>query len=48
MRPEVEEWAQQQLAAFPPPSPATKDRLAALLSAPVADQVGGDGHPPAA
>ena len=41
MRPEVREWAQRQLTVFPPLSQATKDRLAALLSVPGADQGGG-------
>jgi hypothetical protein len=48
MRPEVQEWAQRQLAAFPPLTPAQRDVLAALLSAPGAEQDGGDGNAEAA
>jgi len=45
---QLTEWVERQLAAFPPLSQATRDRLAALLSAPRADQAGGDGHASAA
>jgi hypothetical protein len=34
----ITDWVQRQLAKAPPLSPATRDRLAALLSAPGADE----------
>jgi hypothetical protein len=37
---QLTEWVERQLATFPPLSQATKDRLAALLSAPGTDQGG--------
>jgi hypothetical protein len=45
---QLTEWVERQLARFPPLSQATRDRLAALLSAPTKDQGGDDGHAPAA
>jgi hypothetical protein len=45
---QLTEWVERQLAAFPPLSQATRDRLASLLSAHGVDQEGGDGHSSAA
>ena len=45
---QLTEWVERQLAAFPPLSQATRDRLASLLSAHGVDQDGGEGHASAA
>jgi len=45
---QITEWVERQLADAPLLSQATKDKISALLSAPSADQRGGDGDAEAA